>query len=294
MGPFLSPSSMMSTALGLVLLFVFLPLVSSGVPPADLHGFAFEDTNGDGLYSEGELPLVGQEVILVGKGNPSPAVTDSEGHFSFTGVVSAGVQIFIALQNITFDAGDVFASIVPTADGVDLVAFPGQSTSGRPELVTDMTVLSGFYFAGVDFLVFQDSDGDGSFTEGSDSPLEGLLVNLRELDRGGGSRFMAYNETGATSADGRVDFTHLMPGLYRVELVGPIDSGYFCVTPPVFEINLSSGEWLWPISPPPPLDQYYTSETDPEQTWLILRLRVRPFLPHQAYEPLQLGKQPTG
>ncbi len=144
----------------------------AGADVADETGYDFlgtvtetvyEDVDLDGVYTPGtDVPLVGVDVVFTdSEGNITTVTTDANGEATAT-VQPGGVVIDVV--DATLPAG---ATLVGGTDPTTVTAVAG----------ADVTDETGYDFLGtVTETVYEDVDGDGVYTSGTDLPLAGVDV----------------------------------------------------------------------------------------------------------------------
>ena len=180
------------------------------------------DANGNGRQDVGEQGLAGQSVTLIGGGadgvigsDDDTAVTvttDSEGHFSFTGL-RPGVQYQVLF-------GHPEGTLFTTRDSGDDLGDSDADSTGRSAVVTlasgehNTRIDAGVYaLASIGDRVWEDANGDGRQDTG-EAGIAGVTVQLRDA---AGSVVASTT----TDAEGRYAFTGLRPGSYDVQVVTP-------------------------------------------------------------------------
>jgi uncharacterized repeat protein (TIGR01451 family) len=136
------------------------PLMFGNTVPGSIHGFKFEDVDGDGVYNDQvDLPLSGGEFTLTGTDGQGNVInttdtTDTNGEFSFTGLLPSvhgtGPATGYTVSE-TVPPGHV--ATTPTAYSTDLlsrqelVAFAGQAAippgDPRVEVVVGASLMFG-------------------------------------------------------------------------------------------------------------------------------------------------------
>ena len=212
------------------------PLMFGNTAPGSIHGFKFEDVDGDGIYNgDLDLPLEGVVFTLTGtdgQGNVvnTMATTDANGEFWFTGLfpsvdgtgpatgytVSETVPTgFVATTSTSFTT-DLFSR-------QELVAFEGQSMiplgDPRVEVVVGADLMFGNTVPGsIHGFKFDDVNGNGVYNVEIDLPLAGVAFTLTGIDGQGN----LVDLTEVTDESGEFWFTGLLPS---IDGAGDPDSG---------------------------------------------------------------------
>ena len=172
----------------------------------ELHGYKYEDKNGDGDWDTGEPGLAGWTINLTGTDVTGAQVTSSTvtgagGYYEFTPLMPGTYAVSETLKPgwKQTDPG--------TPSGHTGIVLPpdGESTSydfGNCELVD----LEGHKY--------EDADADGS-VDASDTGLAGWTITLTGTTGSGAS----VNESTTTGAGGYYKFENLEPGTYEVDEV---------------------------------------------------------------------------
>ena len=181
------------------------------VEAAVISDLVYHDVDGDGIYTSGtDIPLVGVTVTLTRPDtSTTTAITDTSGNYSFT--VDPGTY------DVTVDTATVPAGMVITED-----------PDGGADDTATLTVASGEVNTTTDFgytgtgsigdLVFEDTDGDGVYTGGTDIPLDGVPVTATWAGPDGvtgNSDDVAYTAT--TSGGGLYNLALLPAGEYTID-----------------------------------------------------------------------------
>jgi len=238
-------------------------LMFGNAVPGSIHGFKFEDMDGDGVYTPGtDQPLAGVDFTLTGTDGQGNQISltdtsDAEGYFEFTDLVpsvdGAGAGTGYTVTE-TVPAGHVATTAASFArdlfSGQELVAFEGQADPLGPDqtqvLIGAPLMFGNTVPGSIHGFKFEDLDGDGVYTAGTDLPLAGVEFTLTGTDGQGN----VMNQTDTTDANGYFEFTGLLPSVagagagtgYAVTETMP--GGFVATTAPSFSGNLSSGEEL--------------------------------------------------
>ncbi|WP_342364198.1 CARDB domain-containing protein [Terrarubrum flagellatum] len=177
-----------------------------GVPPTEIDGLVFEDMNGDGAFGAGDHGIAGRTVFIdadddgvldVGEAS---VVTDSEGHYAFTGLTPATYHI-VTLP----PTGWTFTTAGAVARDVD-------ATTGG---TVNAAAYGLFKLASITGVVFNDVDADGVRDVG-DAGVGGRVVYLDADDDGS---LGASEVSTITGSDGFYSFGGLIAGSYVVREV---------------------------------------------------------------------------
>ena len=211
-----------------------------------IHGFKFEDMDGDGDYepNEGDIPFGGIRFGLFnGSGtllNTMP--TDDSGQFWFLNLPPGEYRV---RETLAFRP-DIMPSTPPSSPllfvgpAQELVWRAGAAmlpaNSNKDEvLVGDRLMFGNFVKGSIHGFKFEDLDGDGIYDPASEGPFEGVTFQLVDADGN-------VLGTKTTDANGEFWFTGLRPGEYRVRERVPF--GLSPTTPAEVTHLLQSGEEL--------------------------------------------------
>jgi len=199
-----------------------------------IHGYKFEDLDGDGIWDPGEPRLEGLEFELSdGDGNIiATETTNADGEFWFVELTPS----VYAVREIVPDGW-----MGSTENPIHLVIFSGQeyvAEDGQAHLPPDSTkyetleprlAFGNFQYGSIHGLKFDDLDADG-VRDANEPPLEGWLFEL--IDAAGN---VIDSET--TDVNGDYWFTDLFPGDYTVREV--VQAGWMqsTVNPPPLFVN---------------------------------------------------------
>ncbi|MGH7140346.1 MAG: SdrD B-like domain-containing protein, partial [Pirellulales bacterium] len=192
-----------------------------------ITGTVFTDTNGNGVFDQGEAGVAGRTVFLNIDGSGAPdssnpsATTDSYGNFYYLGlapgsypvaeVLPSGVTLTTAAQTATVTAGQI-------ASGIN-IGEKGGTGSGT-------ATISG--------TVFDDASVSGQFATG-DNGLAGRTVFLN-IDGSGAPD--SRNPSATTDASGNFSFTGLAAGTYAVdEVMTPVGSAAVTTSPVTLQLT---------------------------------------------------------
>ena len=185
------------------------------IVPSSIAGRVIADSDGNCVFTPGDIPLAGVTVHLrdVQGQLIGTTTTDSDGRYKFDGLAPGVYSVEEIQPDGYFDGGDH----VGTAGGMKLA----------PDSIIDIAIASATDATGYDFCeilpssisgrVSADLDGDCQYDPG-EPLLEGVTVHLLDSQ---GNRIA----TTQTDADGEYEFANLTPGTYGVEEIQP--EGYF-------------------------------------------------------------------
>ncbi|WP_458094335.1 SdrD B-like domain-containing protein [Roseomonas sp. WA12] len=188
--------------------------------PVRIGGTVFADTNGDGLFGQGESGSAGATVRLVDQSGAVVATTatTASGTYAFTGVAPGTYRVqFIAPDGTVLTAQNRGGS-----DAIDSDADPSTGLTAPITVISGQTVgtISAGVFnlasTGTGNVLFLDENGNG-LRDAGEAGVAGATVRL--LD---GSGNVAATTT--TGADGAYGFSNVTPGQYQVQFVPPAGS----------------------------------------------------------------------
>ncbi len=182
----------------------------------------FDDRNFNGVQEEDEPDLAGWSFILTTPGGATfTALTDSLGNAFFEGKVAAyGNYTLTETQQSGWVNSTPLSQTRSRSAGDPWMQWRADFGNGR--------------YSVLEILKFLDEDGDGVWDEGSEPLLPGWQFALsiwRNSD-------WAQHRGGVTGPDGRLIFTDLIAGQYRIEERTADHPGYTNTTPTVREIAL--------------------------------------------------------
>ena len=244
-------------------------LIFGNMVPGSIHGFKFEDINGNGIYEPnlGEVPQADVQFTLTGIDGRGETVeesmlTDSSGAFWFVdlwpsvngspttenGVTATGYTVTETVPN-GFTATTSTSRTFDLTSRQELVWESGQANippeDPRVEVVVGEELMYGNTVLGsIHGFKFEDVNGNGLYEPGfGDVGLAGVTFTLVGTDGMG----QPVNRTTTTEVDGEFAFVGLSPSSdlgYLVSEVVP--NGYLPTTPTSQTFNLSSRqEYVW-------------------------------------------------
>ncbi|MEX2111821.1 MAG: SdrD B-like domain-containing protein [Pirellulales bacterium] len=186
------------------------------IPPAELCGWVYVDTNNNGLKDAGEVGIGGVTLTLKdADGNPTgiTAITDTDGHYCFEG-----------LRPGTYTVGEIQPA--GYLDGLDTPGTEGGVAQNPGDMIMGIVLKPGVHAeeynfgellpASISGRVHVNTQGDCA--DPGNPPLAGVTVEL--LNQSG-----AVIATTVTNANGMYHFNNLAPGTYSVREIQP--KGYF-------------------------------------------------------------------
>ena len=197
------------------------PLMFGNTVPGSIHGFKYEDVDGDGVYNAAiDLPLAGVDFALSGTDGQGNVVnttetTDVNGEFWFTGLLPSANGVGPATgYTVTETVPAGFVATTPTSYVTDLlsrqelVAFVDQAMippgDPRVEVLVGVPLEFGNTVPGsIHGFKFQDVDADGAYNDAIDVPLIGVDFTLTGTDGQGN----VVNTTETTDVNGEFWFT---------------------------------------------------------------------------------------
>jgi hypothetical protein len=182
-------------------------------PPVSLAGFAYCDSNNDGIKQAGEVGLAGVNIKLTG--------TDTNGAVNLTATTDAnGAYVFNSLKPGTYTLTETQPA--GYADGLDAVGTLG-GTLGN-DVISNIQVST---TSGADYnfgescngslsgFVYCDSNDDG-VKQGGETGIQGVTITLTGTTAQGN-----VNLTMTTDANGAYGFSNLQPGTYALTETQP-------------------------------------------------------------------------
>ncbi|WP_458098530.1 SdrD B-like domain-containing protein [Roseomonas sp. WA12] len=188
--------------------------------PARIGGTVFADSNGDGLFGQGEGGSSGATVRLVDQSGAVVATTatTASGTYAFTGVAPGTYRV----QFVAPDGSVLTAQNRGGNDAIDSDADPSTGLTAPITVISGQTVgtISAGVFnlasTGTGNVLFLDANGNG-LRDAGEAGVAGATVRL--LDGSGG-----VAATTTTGADGAYGFSNVTPGQYQVQFVPPAGS----------------------------------------------------------------------
>ncbi len=193
-----------------------------------IHGYAFDDLDGDGTHDAGEPGLAGVTIALVGDvngdGNPDTltAATDELGEYRFQGLYPGEYTVTETVPAGWF-ASTLTSCTRTLTSGQELVAVLGQAGltpwDHRQEVGPDPGLVFGNYRKAIkEGIKYEDVNGNGTYEPGTDNVLEGWTIYAYadigtvpgKLDLGD-----TWKDQQLTGADGKYRF-ELEPGAYII------------------------------------------------------------------------------
>ncbi len=183
--------------------------------PASLSGYVYVDDNQNGLFDDGEDPIAGVEVALLGAdGLPTgaTATTDADGFYRFDGLLTGTYGV---------------AEVQPAGfyDGLDTAGNAGGTAENPGDRIADVQLKAGvdavdYNFgelrpASISGWVHGELDGDCIHDPGEPF-LSGVTIYLLDAS---GERIAQT----VTDQNGEYSFADLAPGTYGVEEIQPPD-----------------------------------------------------------------------
>ncbi len=196
--------------------------------PALISGFAYVDSNNDGIKGAGEAPIPGVSVTLTGSNDlgsiaPVTVMTGADGSYSFPNLRPGTYAIAEAQPAGYLDGKDAVGTVNNVADGTLSGTFPVYDqisnavlASGNQGVNYNFGELAPAQLSGY---VYVDADDDG-IKEAGEAGLAGVTVTLSGTNDLG----TIVPITVTTGADGSYRFGNLRPGTYTVTEAQP--AGY--------------------------------------------------------------------
>ncbi|HEY2761193.1 MAG TPA: SdrD B-like domain-containing protein, partial [Pirellulales bacterium] len=180
--------------------------------PASVSGKVWNDTNGDCVYEpDTDIPLSGVQIDLRdSSGNVvATTTTDQQGNYQFINLVPGTYSVFEHQPAGYLEGMDMTGTVDGAAIG----------THGGTDLLSQIVLGSGATGIHYDFCellpaslsgkVWNDRNGDCVYEPGTDIPLSGVQIDLRDADG-------AVVATTLTDDNGNYKFDNLTPGTYSV------------------------------------------------------------------------------
>ncbi|MCA9248283.1 MAG: hypothetical protein KDA42_14245, partial [Planctomycetales bacterium] len=229
-----------------------------------IHGFKYEDVNGDGNYDPGfDTPLSGVTFTLTGtdgQGNVVniPAVTGPNGGFDFTELLpSVAGQGAGTGYTVTESVPPGHLATTSTTYSAnlrsrqELVAFADQANldPGAPQmevLVGELLMFGNTVLGSIHGRTFEDVDANGLYDPAIDNLLPNVTVTLSGVDGQG----TIVSRTKTSNSQGEFGYTGLLPSIngngsatgYTVTVTTP--GSHIATTSTTFSSNLESREEL--------------------------------------------------
>jgi uncharacterized repeat protein (TIGR01451 family) len=240
------------------------PLMFGNTVPGSIHGFKYEDVDGDGVYIAAvDLPLAGVEFTLTGTDGQGNAInttdtTDGSGEFGFAGLLPSVAGTgpatgYMVVETVPsgFAATTAIAYSTDLLSRQELVALPGQAmlSPGDPrvEVVMGTPLMFGNTVPGsIHGFKYKDIGLDGVYNPAVDLPLTGVEFTLTGTDGQGN----VINTTDTTDTNGEFSFAGLLPS---VSGAGPatgymvaetVPAGSVATTPTAYSTDLWSRQEL--------------------------------------------------
>ncbi len=234
--------------------FVGDQLIFGNTVPGSIHGFKFEDIDGNGVYDPAnEPPLANVTITLegitgLGTTLTRTTTTDASGQFWFTGLLPGNYAV-TETPPPGFVPTTVPFRFLTINSREELVWTPGAAElpAGDPRFevlangIDGPSLLFGNTVPGsIHGFKFEDIDGNGIYDPNSEPPLPNVTFTLTGVT-GLGTQL---TRTTVTDAEGRFWYTDLLPGTYTVTETPP--PGFFPTTPISRTFNLESREeFVW-------------------------------------------------
>ncbi|MGD9723074.1 MAG: SdrD B-like domain-containing protein [Pirellulales bacterium] len=183
------------------------------IPPAELCGWVYVDTNNNGLREAGEVGIANVTLVLKdGNGVPTgmTVLTDATGHYCFEGL-RPGEYTVSEIQPVGY------------LDGLDTPGTEGGFAQNPGDTILGISLKAGVHAEEYNFgellpvsiggRVHVNTTGD--CTDPANPPLSGVTVEL--LDANG-----SVIDVAITGNDGRYLFDNLPPGTYSVRETQPL------------------------------------------------------------------------
>jgi protocatechuate 3,4-dioxygenase beta subunit len=167
--------------------------------PGEIHGFKFDDLNGDGILGANEPGMAGVTIDLENPSNGQilfTTTTDSKGNFSFMNLAPGTYRI----REV-----EVTGFMQTTLNPPDIIVTAGSDTTG--------ILFGNHQIPGeIHGLKFDDLNGDG-IQESNESGMGGVTINLENPSTG------QVLFTTTTNSNGNFSFTNLPPATYSIREV---------------------------------------------------------------------------
>ena len=202
----------------------------------ELGNKVWDDLNGDGIQDTGEPGIANVDVELYeAETNILVAAqqTNTLGEYCFTDLYEGNYYVKftkpLGAQYVSYILTDHVEN--PAAGNCDVTHKNGPNTTNTIFLSQgeiNKTIDAGFYQGGtIGNQVWCDNDnGIPHIIEASDELVEGVVVNLYEVDSIGSPSSMVMIDSKITNANGSYYFNKLSTGYYVVEFEAPIDKAF--------------------------------------------------------------------
>jgi len=161
------------------------------IPTGSVTGFVYQDFFSDGEYNANDEPISGVPVTITINGETFDTVTGANGKYTLNDIPVGDATITIDENYIT----DQYPNAVQTA-GLN----PSPVTIVKDTL-TDAGE-DGYSYRQCGFIkgfVYLDTNGDGQYTNGTDTPLEGIRVSLQIVGHSSSPLEVTTNQFGLWS-----------------------------------------------------------------------------------------------
>jgi len=186
-----------------------------GDTPGGISGTVYEDRNNDGIKQSGEPGIAGVTVTLfdaVTGAVVGTTTTAADGTYNFNGL-PAGTYRVVESQPTGFTDG---TDTVGTAGGTLVPTDTIDSIPVGPGILVNGYNFGELTSGNISGTVYLDQNQDSVYQQGSDTPLSGITVTLRN-----GTTVVA---TTTTDVNGNYSFTNVAPGTYTITETQP--TGY--------------------------------------------------------------------
>ncbi len=219
--------------------------------PGSIHGFKFEDMNGDGVYDAGDLPLEGVEFRVQRLGSNGlrlelpgieiSTLTGPDGEFDFPELIPGVYELAEVLPEGWLSTTPPITRTVVVTSNIEVVAIPGQSlipghTDHEEIVVPELLTFGNFKGGVIHGHKFGDRNGNGEWEPAQGEPgLSDWEIHLYK----DGSLYL----TTTTGANGAYSFNGLPLGVYTVTEVQ--QPGWQQTTPNPTQVYVTSSGQLF-------------------------------------------------
>jgi hypothetical protein len=223
---------------------------STGTTGGIIQGYAFNDSNGNGVQDGKETRATGKKIFLDSSNNgrldsgEKNMYTNSSGAFTFAGL-GAGTyhvrRVFPAGYTYSTPLRDVKLVTGQSASGITIGGTEGSGAAPVASTITSTSTSISTGSGAIEGYAFNDTDADGS-KDSSEGLAGGKLIYI---DANNNGRYDFGEKTDTTDSQGKFRFSGLAAGTYRIRREFP--SG-FTYSTSLRNVTLSSGQTVTGIT----------------------------------------------